>query len=1811
MATYEEIQYSSLTDLVVPFNTENGLGQSSNGSIPLSGYTLEATKFTFTPILSALDNTNLGASIDKLIWDMGDGTFETGYSVTKHYQYPGEYEITTIITDQNGVTHRNQRSQKIRVYNYIPDALTWYSPTIAEGLPERVLCGSPSNDLTINRYNSWQSWPLVSADGGYYINLYAQASHSRMLSQEQYNKSPDSHLTPTWRFVSSPTSKTPVERVQTTDNVDIYVKKIDNEIVHTTSADPEGMFAGTSGKTVVNYIDDNANKLTSKAKNNANATSAATFKNENIGAEYSTQNAKPNVENKDILLFASFDTSKFPVTVYDSDLPRYELLKKEYFQIYETQKVGLPMVVKFNAPTQLNISSNGIPSFKIHDTKYINSPFSMSIRTQGASGDIIVTDDIVPLSSSWTAPSFAFSGGDIFTDVLTAQGFVTTYLSGSDSTFTRITSAISSSEDFKVWDAGTIYPSSVDAFVRILLTDRSRTPSPAPTGNIITILLSQIEPATREVLLNTPTRDFVYGTGQPRLWTTVDGREYYGYISPNSKYKPENSMLTTIRDYDTGIRTPGCYNAFMNINNMWDNVSGDNKFRIFAHTLVDPPMYFNYDVMYYYLSNPSNDIFHQIKPVYYREYSYGDDGNTQTYTQPVTTQSPGNSGMYGFATEPLGECIIVDGDTDRILRYNRKRAERAEIDISTLLPEVSANFYPADNDAYGYSPSSVSLDKNLDYWVTLYDAVSTIKISGQTNQVIAAAVPPEYNFLADSRTTSPSSHWIAEPEYSINQVNGRPGEYGEQIINPTVVETCKNNDIVVTYTNPLCSFMIRYDSQGVFKYKYDFPGEDRYFTGDVCVDVSDHVWAITEETGLNFDGSLNLDPPKSRIYSFDEEFNVRLIIDTLTGTDFQDMSAPTPYTDDVVEYEVLMDEVWDPSGSNQYIPNGLIIEDFGITNNNPKLVLYEGNTYIFKNLYYNRGQHPLRFRRILSSEENIPLSSDPMDFTGTGEVFTDTVTGDGEGTVTIHISSNTPNMLMIDDNYTQNRCIIETIRKPVIHTRDRETFDIINNASHIVPDNNNNIWFSWGNRFCSRFNTTTNNIDMTVAVGSAFEDTRYHPMSADLHDRRDNAGRRSSIEGISCDTANNLLVVNNADKRIYAMDSDYPPVSAYVNIPNSQIPYENFSWVTSLSSDRHATTNDFLFPESYLTDEQIDVFVSNNTSLTGTDEQKRQEAANYYSRFMNGELGDVKFRTSHGAKPASATGFEQEIRAGGDWTGWRWINKYDNRIVASDETSGFVSITGCSDEFQLIPRTGVYDFTKVNEDVDFAGILRQYIQQPSLKDKRIFYDEFLNTIFGTTGSSPVSLGKRVFERIANYMDNHSDIDTCTIDALQSLAAMVNYKLSEVNTKLPTEISRLVDMLSINFSKLRGTRTTYQQDFEKYGNWSQDTIGVNLGPELLFIFDYDDNKGYQTGDYVHHAGEYYESKQSVDTGIPPVGHIESSTNWKHWPGGYVRSRHMDDVNRIFQGKDEQWRDQYYNDQKIIIKLIQNLRLTVDNKIVLREEHTGNFSLITPMMINWKDNREFDLKTQDTHITVTDPNSRWMNEYASDMSYQHGIFDIDDSGIMTLMGTTSTNPTLTLFRNRTYRLNIDSSGDPIEITTTPGASATRLDGYVSNQGAVSGQMVIKTDDDPIFGPIPTTLYYQSMTDPSKSGAIVVKYVDDVEHYSTEFDGVTSYNINISLSSHELLDPLGWGMNFPDGANAWQFYSMYEYIPDANTNQKHISNIIDWDSQNTTLNYTMSSYEEWSKPNGVMEIVLERQLRQGLNLFNGMDSVDPTNT
>jgi hypothetical protein len=79
-------------------------------------------------------------------------------------------------------------------------------------------------------------------------------------------------------------------------------------------------------------------------------------------------------------------------------------------------------------------------------------------------------------------------------------------------------------------------------------------------------------------------------------------------------------------------------------------------------------------------------------------------------------------------------------------------------------------------------------------------------------------------------------------------------------------------------------------------------------------------------------------------------------------------------------------------------------------------------------------------------------------------------------------------------------------------------------------------------------------------------------------------------------------------------------------------------------------------------------------------------------------------------------------------------------------------------------------------------------------------------------------------------------------------------------------------------------------------------------------------------------------------------------------------------------------------------------------------------------------------------------------------------------------------------------------------------------------------------------------------------------------------------------------GWGLVLPADFTAADFdkyYLFYEYI-DAKQGTV-IDNIINWNDYNTTIISSNSGYNEWSKDNGTMQLLLANVLFAGLNLFS----------
>ena len=158
----------------------------------------------------------------------------------------------------------------------------------------------------------------------------------------------------------------------------------------------------------------------------------------------------------------------------------------------------------------------------------------------------------------------------------------------------------------------------------------------------------------------------------------------------------------------------------------------------------------------------------------------------------------------------------------------------------------------------------------------------------------------------------------------------------------------------------------------------------------------------------------------------------------------------------------------------------------------------------------------------------------------------------------------------------------------------------------------------------------------------------------------------------------------------------------------------------------------------------------------------------------------------------------------GDWTGFRWINKFIKTEIPEPRI-----ITGMSSYFDILnPRPTVI---KLGEEFDYLTQIKSYILQESLFDRKVLLDDFIGQILGKNENIE-EIGKVIYEKISNFVANNSDIETCNIQQLISFADETGTNLNEYLYSYPPSIRRAIDLLSICHKKLFGTPNSYNRNF---------------------------------------------------------------------------------------------------------------------------------------------------------------------------------------------------------------------------------------------------------------------------------------------------------------------------------------------------------------------------------------------------------------
>lgn len=152
--------------------------------------------------------------------------------------------------------------------------------------------------------------------------------------------------------------------------------------------------------------------------------------------------------------------------------------------------------------------------------------------------------------------------------------------------------------------------------------------------------------------------------------------------------------------------------------------------------------------------------------------------------------------------------------------------------------------------------------------------------------------------------------------------------------------------------------------------------------------------------------------------------------------------------------------------------------------------------------------------------------------------------------------------------------------------------------------------------------------------------------------------------------------------------------------------------------------------------------------------------------------------------------------ARGDWTGQRW--SYLNNI----ERTG--TLTGMSSPFSVDSYDN-YRLRKFNESWNPTNHMKLYVTQPDFKSNENLFNDYIETMVGGVENGKYSIARRIYEKIANSVQNLHDVDECGIDGLYSLALELDVPIDDYLFGYPEEVAKFMDLASVTHSNIWGCR----------------------------------------------------------------------------------------------------------------------------------------------------------------------------------------------------------------------------------------------------------------------------------------------------------------------------------------------------------------------------------------------------------------------
>ena len=277
-------------------------------------------------------------------------------------------------------------------------------------------------------------------------------------------------------------------------------------------------------------------------------------------------------------------------------------------------------------------------------------------------------------------------------------------------------------------------------------------------------------------------------------------------------------------------------------------------------------------------------------------------------------------------------------------------------------------------------------------------------------------------------------------------------------------------------------------------------------------------------------------------------------------------------------------------------------------------------------------------------------------------------------------------------------------------------------------------------------------------------------------------------------------IINNTFTHVAEVTSDHipPAFQSNINIPPLT---GTTGYLQNIALEGIAGTHKNLIFVVHSIDNRIYVYNARNDALI--------DVINITPQLMLGIYNDANSDKFYSQE------WNKSIQVIGDWTGVRWSRKYKTHVFDQK------ILTGVSKNLNVSVLNPL-EIKKQNQDFNMSQQLKDLAISPTIKNNSFLFDTVIKSIYGDSVKFN-DIGTIFYEKIANFLANHNDIDVCEIDSLYQLAEMIDVSVDDYRLSFPAQLKQIMNLLTITHSKLWGIKCKCNTNFRNSENCTQTDI----------------------------------------------------------------------------------------------------------------------------------------------------------------------------------------------------------------------------------------------------------------------------------------------------------------------------------------------------------------------------------------------------